>query len=106
MKVAIGGKGGSGKTTLAGTLARHLGRGGHPVLAVDGDTNPNLGLSLGLGPRATETLIAAREELDRDPNAQHETTIEGIIERFGADAPDGVRLIQVSRIDHPQSGCP
>ena len=106
MKIAIAGKGGSGKTTLAGTLARQLARRGHAVLAVDGDANPNLGLSLGLGPEATERLVAARQELDRDPDADHAGTVEEIIDRFGADAPDGVRLIQVSRIDNPQSGCP
>jgi CO dehydrogenase maturation factor len=106
LKIAIAGKGGSGKTTLAGTLARQLARRGHAVLAVDGDANPNLGLSLGLGPEATERLVAARQELDRDPDADHAGTVEEIIDRFGADAPDGVRLIQVSRIDNPQSGCP
>lgn len=106
MKIAVAGKGGSGKTTLAATMARHLARRGQAVLAVDGDANPNMGLSLGLGLDATAELVAARQELDRDPNAEHETTIEGIIERFGADAPDGVRLIQVSRIDRPSSGCP
>ncbi len=106
MKIAIAGKGGSGKTTLAGTLARQVARRGYGVLAVDADTNPNLGLSLGLGPETTEALAAAREELDRDGDAEHATSIEEVIERFGADAPDGVRLIQVSRIDRPQSGCP
>jgi CO dehydrogenase maturation factor len=106
MKIAIAGKGGSGKTTLAGTLARHLGRRGLEVLAVDGDANPNLGLSLGLGFEATAGLVAARQELDRESDPQHEATIEGIVRRFGADGPDGVRLIQVSRIDRPQSGCP
>ena len=106
MKIAIAGKGGSGKTTLAGTLARHMARRGRSVLAVDGDTNPNLGLSLGLGPEATAALIAARQELDREPDAEHERTIEGIVERFGTDGPDGVRLIQVSRIERPESGCP
>lgn len=106
MKIAIAGKGGSGKTTLAGTLARQLARRGHGVLAVDGDTNPNLGLSLGLGPERTGELVAARQELDQNPDAEHEKTIEGIIERFGTEGPDGVRLIQVSRIDRPESGCP
>ncbi|MGH7424951.1 MAG: AAA family ATPase, partial [Candidatus Methylomirabilales bacterium] len=53
MKIAIAGKGGSGKTTIAGVLARTLAREGHQVLAVDADTNPNLGISLGIGPDAT-----------------------------------------------------
>jgi CO dehydrogenase maturation factor len=106
VKIAIAGKGGSGKTTVAGTLARLLARQGHSVLAVDADTNPNLGLSLGLGPETTAGLMAARQELDREPDAEHARTIEEIIERFGADGPDGVRLIQVSRIERPDSGCP
>ncbi|MGH2704976.1 MAG: AAA family ATPase [Actinomycetota bacterium] len=107
MKIAIAGKGGSGKTTIAGVLARTLAREGHEVLAVDADTNPNLGISLGIGPDATFELVAAREALDEEPEtAQHATTIEEVIDRFGADAPDGVRLVQVSKVDHPSSGCP
>jgi CO dehydrogenase maturation factor len=42
MKSAISGKGGSGKTTIAATLTRILARRGLPVLAIDGDPNPNL----------------------------------------------------------------
>ena len=48
MKIATAGKGGSGKTTLAGTLARMLAEDGHKVLAIDGDPNPNLALMLGM----------------------------------------------------------
>jgi len=103
MKIAIAGKGGSGKTTVAGILARSLARQGHEVLAVDADTNPNLGISLGLGPDATYELMAARQALDQD-TAEHATTIEQLMERFGADAPDGVRLVQVSKVEHPNPG--
>ena len=46
--IAIAGKGGSGKTTIAGTLARVLARSGREVWAIDADSTANLGISLGL----------------------------------------------------------
>ena len=48
MKVAFVGKGGSGKTTLAALLARHLVRSGAPVLAIDADINQHLAGALGM----------------------------------------------------------
>ena len=103
MKIAIVGKGGSGKTTVAGTVARALGRAGHSVLAIDADVNPMLGISLGVGPERTEALIGARQALDSGA-AEHQPSGEGLIEAFGADAPDGVRLVVVSRIDQYDPG--
>ena len=48
LRVALVGKGGAGKSVIAGTLARILARRGHRVLALDVDTLPGLALSLGL----------------------------------------------------------
>jgi len=49
ISIAVAGKGGSGKTTLASLIIRYLERNGAgPVLAVDADPNANLGESLGL----------------------------------------------------------
>src|SRR5215468_5622721 len=48
MKIAIAGKGGSGKTTIAGILTRLLARRGHEVWAIDADSNPNLGVTIGV----------------------------------------------------------
>ena len=103
MRIVTVGKGGVGKTVVAGTVARALGRGGHPVVALDCDINPMLGISLGLGPEATEHLVAVRQGLEEE-DTPHEPTAAGLLERFGAEAPDGVRLVVASRVDRFDPG--
>jgi CO dehydrogenase maturation factor len=62
--VALAGKGGTGKTTLAGFLIKYLvEKGKTPVLAVDADANANLNEVLGL--KVEETLGDAREEMKK-----------------------------------------
>ncbi len=104
MKIAVVGKGGAGKTTTSAVLARTLARSGHNVVALDCDTNPNLGLSLGVGLDATEALLSLRDGVGDD--VEHARSWAEIVERFGADAPDGVRLAMVSKIEDPDFGCP
>jgi CO dehydrogenase maturation factor len=50
MKIAVTGKGGVGKTTLAGTMARIFAADGYRVLAVDADPDANLASALGISP--------------------------------------------------------
>jgi len=104
MKIAVAGKGGVGKTTVSGTVARALAQAGHEVLALDADLNPMLGVSLGVGAEQTELVVAARQAVAAGA-AEHEPTLEGIVERFGVDAPDGVRLVVASRMDVINPGC-
>ncbi|MFZ2446947.1 MAG: AAA family ATPase [Syntrophobacteraceae bacterium] len=60
--VALGGKGGTGKTTISGLLIRYMLRHGmKPVLAIDADSNANLNDVLGVS--LDETLSDAREEM-------------------------------------------
>jgi CO dehydrogenase maturation factor len=103
MRVAVVGKGGSGKTTTAAILARTLARRGLSVVALDCDSNPNLGISLGLGEDETERLTAMRQALD-EGEEEHAPTWQELIERFGSDAPDGVRLAVVTAIQNPEPG--
>jgi len=105
MKIVVAGKGGAGKTTVSGTLARALARAGHRVIALDADTNPMLGISLGVGPEQTDLLLGVRQGLDSG-ETEHERSTEGFVERFGRDAPDGVRLVVATRIERPDPGCP
>ncbi len=61
---ALAGKGGSGKTTLAGMLIKYLLKNEKtPVLAVDADCNANLNEVLGL--EVSDTLGHAREEMKK-----------------------------------------
>jgi CO dehydrogenase maturation factor len=62
--IALAGKGGTGKTTLAGLLVKYLvSRGKTPVLAVDADSNANLNEVLGM--KVTDTLGQAREDMKK-----------------------------------------
>jgi CO dehydrogenase maturation factor len=62
--VALAGKGGSGKTTMAGLLIKYLlKKSKTPILAVDADCNANLNEVLGLEIR--DTLGNAREEMKK-----------------------------------------
>ena len=62
--IAFAGKGGTGKTTLAGFLIKYLlDKRKTPVLAVDADSNANLNEVLGL--KVQETLGEAREEMKK-----------------------------------------
>ena len=103
MKIVVAGKGGVGKTTVSGTVARALAQSGRTVLALDADANPMLGVSLGVGPERTDLLVAARQALD-EGELEHQPSCEQIVETFGTDAPDGVRLVVVSRIDQADPG--
>jgi CO dehydrogenase maturation factor len=64
--IAFAGKGGVGKTTMAGMLVRYLLQEmeAGPVLAVDGDPNSNLNEILGVQVKAT--IGEAREEMKKD----------------------------------------
>ncbi len=105
MKIAVVGKGGSGKTTTSAVLARTFARAGQSTLALDCDTNPNLGLSLGVGEEATERLVAVRDAVDAGEE-EHAASADDLVQRFGVDGPDGVRLAIVSAITNPEPGCP
>ena len=112
MKIAIAGKGGSGKTTIAGTLARLMARqGGGDVLAIDADSNPNLALTLGLSRDAASKLRPlTRDILERVTDEVGNTrtvlakTPAAVAEEYGATTPDGVTVILMGRVEHAGAG--
>lgn len=98
MKWAVVGKGGSGKTTTSAVVARALARQGLPVVALDCDSNPNLGISLGVGEEGTERLVAMRQALKHEAG-EHTHGWDELMERFSCGGPDGTRLAVVSRVE-------
>jgi CO dehydrogenase maturation factor len=62
LKLAISGKGGVGKTTLAGTLARLVAAEGRRVLAVDADPDANLAYALGIPANRRQEVITLSEQ--------------------------------------------
>lgn len=111
IRVAIAGKGGSGKTTIAGTLARILAQQGRRVLAVDADTNPNLSATLGVpADRATQITSLPRSLMtaERLPDGSMKRTFVAdpfeVVEQYGALAPDGVRLLVMGAVGHGGAG--
>ena len=97
---AVAGKGGTGKSVIAGTLARVLARRGHRVLAIDSDPMPGLARSLGIDEPASPPLLEAAEK----PEGERWRLKPGIgparaVARFTTAAPDGVRLLQLGKAD-------
>ena len=99
MRIAVVGKGGAGKSVVAGTIARLLGRRGQPVLAVDTDLMPGLAYSLGVEPAREGTLDGAAEKDERGRwRLKKGIGAARAVQRYALPAPDGVRLLQCGKL--------
>lgn len=113
MKIAVSGKGGVGKTTVAATLSRLLARDNFKVLAVDVDSNPNLGIALGLPPEKANDIVPICENHELihervggeggvyklNPKA------DDIASKFGVSTKDNVNLLVVGTVRVAGTGC-
>lgn len=116
MKLAITGKGGVGKTTLAALLAQAYADAGREVLAVDADPSPCLAGALGFPPELRQELhpISEMDDLIYERTGAKPGTIGGfftinprvddIPERFSV-VHRKVRLLEMGAVDLGGSGC-
>lgn len=101
MRIAFVGKGGSGKSAIAGTFARLLARRGADVLVLDSDPMPGLALSLGMelsdAGLPAETVVENPEEGPRYVLRDGLSPTEAV-EAHAQRGPDGVRLLQLGKM--------
>lgn len=112
MKIAIAGKGGTGKTTIAGTAARELARQGRRVTVIDADPNPTLAMTVGIdatmaaeAPALPPGLLEQVTDADGTGRFQLTMDVEEILRRVALPGPDGIQLVIAGRVEHAARGC-
>jgi CO dehydrogenase maturation factor len=114
MKIAVSGKGGVGKTLVAGVLAEFLARKGFKVLAIDADPAPNLALTLGIlldeaskivPISENKELIESKTETGYAGVYRLSFTVDDIIEKFTVESPFGVNLLVMGTVRSAGQGC-
>lgn len=107
MRLAVAGKGGSGKTTISAMLARLVARSGESVVALDADANPNLAAALGVSPEAAARLSPIPPSMVSRRIGRTGLTepVDDVLERYAVLAPEGVRLIGMGAPAHADEGC-
>ncbi|UCF00019.1 MAG: AAA family ATPase [Planctomycetota bacterium] len=104
--IAISGKGGSGKTTLAAMIIRLLCKqGAGPVLAVDADPNSCLGLMVGVSPQISVAQL--REQAREKPASQGMDKVRSFeygIQQAVTEA-DKFDLLTMGRPEGPECYC-
>ena len=114
MKIAVSGKGGVGKTLVAGVLAEFLVRSGFKVLAIDADPAPNLAVTLGIPLAESNKIVPISENkelIESKTNTGFEGvyhlsfTVDDIIEKFAVESPYGVNLLVMGTVKSAGQGC-
>jgi len=116
MKIAITGKGGTGKTTIAAVLAHFFKNDGYEILAVDADPDANLAEALGAEEEqlAHLTPISAQRKLIQDRTGAKprqfgqlfklNPTVNDIPENFCVSVR-GIKLLTMGSINRGGDGC-
>ena len=114
IKIAIGGKGGVGKTTVCAVWAQLFAKEGFDVLAIDADPNTNLALAFGLSCEQTgEPLIKMKELIAERTGTGKDTVgayfrlnpkVSDLPEKYWIEV-NGVKLLVLGAITQAGAGC-
>lgn len=113
MRIALTGKGGSGKTTLAATLARVYARRGFHVNALDGDPNPNLATAIGVTDEAVaglrrvprEAILDDHHAADGAVTSHLSRPLEEVLAEYGVMGPDSIGILTMTGLLGAGKGC-
>ena len=114
MKIAVSGKGGVGKTLVAGVLAVFFAKKNFKVLAIDADSSPNLALTLGIPTDQAGKIIPISENaklMELKTKTKFEGvyrlsfSVDDIIKDFSVESPYGVNLLVMGTVRSAESGC-
>jgi len=109
MKIAVSGKGGTGKTTVAALLAAELQRRDYSVTVIDADPNPTLAAALGFPPGPLTPLLDLSDEIEErigSPGGfiRLNPRVDDLVGRVAV-SHDGIHLIVAGGITHGGAGC-
>lgn len=113
-KIAIGGKGGVGKTTVSAIWAQLIAHDGFDVLAIDADPNPNLASAFGIVPEQTpeplikmKDLIAERTGTQKDAIGAYfklNPKVSDLPEQYWYET-NGIKILVLGAITQAGGGC-
>lgn len=103
MKLGIVGKGGVGKTTVSALIAEAYTAQGKRVVAIDTDSNPNLGVSLGLTLDETEAIPVLPRALIVGTGGN--ASAADLLLEYGRATPAGATLLSAIRVTEAGAGC-
>lgn len=118
IRILITGKGGVGKTTITALLAHLFAQQGFRVLAIDGDPQQNLAVTLGVPPERVEQIIPVsqsaeylREKTGAGPDISPgglltlNPDVSDVVDRFSIPVAENLRLLVMGGVKQAGSGC-